>query len=146
MSKDNKLAICHDCGVMEGEIHHYGCDMERCPFCDRQLLGCGCIYYKLNLDCSPGTKLYKEGPTPEQEKKWLEILEKKGRIPYLQIPNLCGLCGENWPELFMVSDSEWDKYVVPQLQGKILCQDCYEFLKRLWPDGWKNSVGRKEPE
>jgi len=24
---------CGDCGVQEGELHHLGCDMERCPFC-----------------------------------------------------------------------------------------------------------------
>jgi hypothetical protein len=33
---------CHDCGVILGEIHLDGCDMERCPRCDRQYLGCGC--------------------------------------------------------------------------------------------------------
>ena len=144
MSRDSQLATCHDCGVLEGEIHHYGCNMEKYPFCGNQLIVCQCIYEKLHIDCSPGTEIYKYGPTQEEEKEWLKILERKGRIPHLQIPNLCALCGENWPELFMVSDNEWEKYVILPLQGEMLCQDCYDFLKRLWPKGWKSSVRRKK--
>jgi len=33
---------CHDCGVVAGELHLYGCDMERCPRCKGQRLGCEC--------------------------------------------------------------------------------------------------------
>ncbi len=32
---------CHDCKVHLGQLHHPGCDMERCPHCGRQSLGCG---------------------------------------------------------------------------------------------------------
>jgi hypothetical protein len=34
---------CHDCGVQLGGIHHFGCDMERCPICkdeESQLISC----------------------------------------------------------------------------------------------------------
>jgi hypothetical protein len=33
---------CHDCSVVTGQRHHVGCDMEQCPRCGGQLLGCGC--------------------------------------------------------------------------------------------------------
>jgi HEPN domain-containing protein len=33
---------CHDCGVIKGQYHAERCDMEQCPKCKKQLLGCGC--------------------------------------------------------------------------------------------------------
>ena len=35
---------CHDCGILVkvGNYHHFGCDAERCPKCERQLLSCDC--------------------------------------------------------------------------------------------------------
>jgi len=34
---------CHDCNIVNklGNIHHFGCDIERCPICGGQLIGCG---------------------------------------------------------------------------------------------------------
>ncbi len=35
---------CHDCGILnkKGNLHHLGCDMERCPKCGGQLFICDC--------------------------------------------------------------------------------------------------------
>jgi len=31
---------CNDCGVKVGQIHHWGCDIERCPKCNGQAMDC----------------------------------------------------------------------------------------------------------
>jgi hypothetical protein len=99
---------CHDCGVKEGGIHKEGCDMELCPKCGGQLISCGCY------------ENYKDLPF---------------RIPYILIPVKCALCGEQWCESFKVPDEEWNKYVIPPLQGETLCRECYEELKKMFPNG-----------
>jgi hypothetical protein len=33
---------CDGCGVKPGGIHHMGCDLERCPRCNGQLIMCEC--------------------------------------------------------------------------------------------------------
>ena len=34
---------CHDCNIKHGGYHHPGCDVERCPRCEGQLISCGCL-------------------------------------------------------------------------------------------------------
>ena len=35
---------CHDCKIANrpGNIHHLGCDIERCPCCGGQIISCDC--------------------------------------------------------------------------------------------------------
>ncbi|MFX1294581.1 MAG: hypothetical protein ACFFD2_06985 [Promethearchaeota archaeon] len=42
---------CHDCGIMnkQGNFHHLGCDIERCPCCGLQLISCGCNVDELKI-------------------------------------------------------------------------------------------------
>lgn len=39
---DGPGEFCHDCNVAKGQLHHPGCDMERCPKCGGQAIGCDC--------------------------------------------------------------------------------------------------------
>ena len=45
-SRDSKnRKRCHDCNILnkKGNLHHFGCDIERCPKCKGQLISCGCL-------------------------------------------------------------------------------------------------------
>lgn len=133
--------LCHDCGAMEGEYHAHGCDMERCPFCLGQLISCGCAYGKLGLDCSPGTRVYEKGLNKEELARWRAIVKEQGRIPYVCIPNLCAICGKRFPRMF--HDDKWGFYIPPNLQDEVLCEDCYDEIIKLFPNGWRNARPHK---
>jgi hypothetical protein len=36
------MSHCPDCGAKPGQMHEKGCDVERCPACGHQLIGCDC--------------------------------------------------------------------------------------------------------
>jgi len=40
---DEPSGHCHDCNIKHGNYHHPGCDVERCPKCEGQLISCGCL-------------------------------------------------------------------------------------------------------
>jgi hypothetical protein len=40
---DGPRERCRDCGVLKGQIHHFGCCIEECPACGGQFISCGCF-------------------------------------------------------------------------------------------------------
>lgn len=104
------LAQCHDCGALEGQLHNYfpRCDMETCPICLGQLLGCP------------------HSETPEK-------VVKQGRIPFIHFPILCAKCGAVDPDFFTVPDREWRAVVPKGSWDIIVCRRCYDHLAKLQP-------------
>ncbi len=126
---------CCDCGASEGELHELGCDFERCPCCRGQLTSCDCFDELLKLDHLPGT-VWPKDPltlTKKQWQKWVRFLTDNGRVPFVLYPNVCARCGVLWPELFMVPDEEWNRYVEIQERDKVLCKSCYDQIRK-WID------------
>lgn len=144
MSDPYEIGTCHDCGCKEGEFHTPGCDMERCPFCGGQLISCNCCYHKLGYKydeskefCGLPEEVYMTGLPDEDEEKWEEILEKKGKIPYIQWPNICAYCGARWPELFSVPDGMWKKFIQISKRNELVCKKCWDFIVKLQSKGAK---------
>lgn len=73
---------CRDCGVAPGEIHVHGCDVERCPNCGHQLIGCDCVYEVCGIDAddmeSAHPEIWNHGPTDEMEQKFDAYVESIG--------------------------------------------------------------------
>ena len=129
---------CGDCGARQGMYHDFGCDMERCPFCGGQLISCGCSNEYFGLDDE-------QEMTMEQENEWLDKCIEQGRIPHVCVLIRCAICGKEWDEIWMTSDEEWQKYVIPELQKEVLCKPCFEWLKQIFPNGWRNAKPFKDP-
>lgn len=122
--KDREQIKCHDCGVGEGKLHEWGCDEERCPFCGHQLITCGCIYEYLELDGA-------DDLTNDMEERWFCLCMAKGRYPFIWYPLMCSLCGDKWPDLFMVPGHEWRSVIQHEKRDTIIYRPCYEYIKGL---------------
>lgn len=113
--------VCHDCGAHEGELHQRGCDMELCPFCGWQLISCDCCFELLEVD----------EVTAEEEAAWVDMLNEKGRVPFIVWPNVCARCGILWPKTFLVPNEEWANYIQITKREQVLCLPCYQEIKAL---------------
>jgi len=64
---------CMACATKTGDYHRPGCPVEQCPWCDAQLIHCDCRFVKLGVP---------RITTQKQLDKFLEMLNKKGRVPF----------------------------------------------------------------
>jgi len=111
-----KPILCHDCGAKEGQLHWWGCDMERCPKCKGQMLSCGCKVTNLSFDG-----------------RYLKIGKVAySREPYFDVSFFCEKCGKMNPRLFMLPDKEWKEVCGVSFKKEVvLCEQCVKQIQRL---------------
>ena len=127
---------CLYCGVSEGELHTLECLHQDCPFCGYRIDSCSCRFEKFGYNYNPDEKfsglpknIFVDGLGAEDLENWYAIIEKKGRIPFINFPNICARCGELNPELFEVPDEEWNEIIPILYRKEVICLDCYKIIK-----------------
>lgn len=63
---------CHDCGVIKGELHVPGCDVECCPSCGGQIFGCECAW-----PGGKGSKAASKAPKPFSKRELAVVAARK---------------------------------------------------------------------
>jgi len=132
---------CHDCGIVEGELHKENCDMEPCPFCGDQLLTCTCRFTELGyeIDNLP-VYISNNGLSDVDREIWKEKLQKKGRIPYIFYPNICSICGVLWPIYINIPPEDLMKYTFIDGKRHLFCRKCYNEVKSIIDKGQKDII------
>jgi len=76
---------CHDCNVAPGQPHHMGCDVERCPGCGLQFIGCECAWSHLATD-----------PRPQQADPVVKVVWKdEGDFGFINLVRLSDMDGHD---------------------------------------------------
>jgi hypothetical protein len=127
MGKEHALGtrICGDCGANPGDYHERGCDVERCPRCKGQAIGCRCVQEFSGIVVPKGIafmesfnwlekhhpEIYNEGP-PAEMYQWWDLHWKDKRLRWTGV----------WP-------------------GKLECQELGFWCRDLWKDTGEVMVG-----
>ena len=127
--RDETYYKCTDCGCSDGELHEWGCQREHCPFTGITRLGfCDHCEGFFSDDIDEDDDAWNDA-----DEKLRADWEKKGRFPYIYLPNRCQRCGEASP--FFFYDPEWDKVIDPMNRDIILCLECYSLIKERFKPG-----------
>lgn len=114
----DELRNCGDCGAKPGELHKYGCDVERCAMCGGQAIGCNCIYRanSMNVDTlhTDWPDICESGPTTEMYVRFDAVIESLGgRLPWTGV----------WPGVVEATEFGWFCYWGPDFgqSGWVRC-------------------------
>ena len=107
---------CHDCKVAPGGFHHPGCDVERCPRCEGQLLSCGCL---ASMDESNEMTENADDESPF-------IVQQ-----LLHVPSGCGNCGHHYA--WLGTDKE-------STRPGLACASCQMVIEVEYSTSWTEKL------
>ena len=111
------VAHCPICRTPEGQFHEWGCTLELCPFCAMPFRDCQCHTRLVDME------------DEDRREAYIRLLKAVGRVRYVATFLRCGNCGECPPEEYWVPDRVWRFYVPVDLREKVLCLECFRFIK-----------------
>ena len=123
-----------------------------CPYCEKPSTGYRCTEcgYEVNLvdmfdvpvkmqpksstkvRCYPidvGPHLCPDCGVEEGQRHKEDCAADVYGMPFVHYPPICLRCGKMNPEVFVVSDEEWEKYIQPNIREHFVCKECYDFIK-----------------
>jgi len=65
---------CVECSAEIGQIHKWGCDIEKCPFCDCQLMTCSCTNNLMDILLNRTDADTVDCFTPAEKKRWFDLI------------------------------------------------------------------------
>jgi len=85
---------------------------------------------EINFAGEYGSHSFRQAPHGEPGATYESLRGPLGRDYWLRAagkpPNTCYSCGELWPEMFMVPNEDWKKYIPASKRDKMICWGCFQ--------------------